>query len=267
MIQLTFDPDYTAVAVPRLPGAPTPFWVLTREQWYVVARIVYREHIRAHVKWHFSETDPDYSERKQIADRVGALLQRMRDDRLQVFSRVEWGTRIAWWNIACFAYWYASQRDNGWALLQSMDSADSNWVRSYWDWLNAYGCPNEVLSDYSYASGLAAHGASLDPIQAYSDPANEQTYEQQVDAIWWNIFQSHSLSSSQSITLGGAPSAGAGYTKQKPEPSPGDKTGAPTSAGYWQLFPTWVSVAGASAVVASAIAGAAAIARKLLSRT
>lgn len=260
MIQLTFDPDFTGVQVPRVAGMPTPYWVLTREQWYLVVRIIYREHIRAHVKWHFSETDPNSVERKAIADHVGALVQRMRDDRLQIFSRVEWGTRIAWWTIACFAFWYASQRDQGWVLLQNMDSGDPSWVRAYWDWLNAYGCPNDVLTDYSYGSGLAVHGASLDPIQPFADPANEATYEQECDGIWWNLFSQHSLTSGQSVTLGGAEEAGSGYAKAKPALAPNEPGSEPA-----KLLPGWFVVTGAvglaGAVITAASVGASAVAK------
>ena len=195
MRQLYSDPDFTGGYT--IPGVAA-FWQFTRDQWYVVCRVLYREHIRGHMSRDPSGiTDPDTTEIAWIHQRVKQLLLGMVNDPTQTWNRIQWGARIPWNKVACYGYWSGSGGDV---------------FMSFQQWSGLYGsCGNEIVYDASYQSGLAALNAPLDSVEPWGDIYHQDIYEAECDAIYNEALGSMGLTSGVP-SIGSAPGAGGGWS-------------------------------------------------------
>ena len=203
MLAIYSDPDFTGYPLPA--GSPPSFWRITRDQWYVIARILFREHVRQHAFTDPGKRDPDDAELAGIIYHVREMLKGMMSD--PAWQNAPWGIRIPWVVIACYADWRAS----GWDRTVSYPQ---------------YMCPPETLSDASYQSGISAYSSYLDAIEPFSDLMNNARYEIACDQAFNQAISSYSLAGGpqQSPTVSQDASVGSGYqiieqNKDEPESS------------------------------------------------
>lgn len=248
MLAIYSDPDYTGYPLPA--GSPPSYWRITRDQWYVICRVLFREFVRQHAFTDPGKLDPDDAELATISYRVREMLRGMITD--PAWQNAPWGIRIPWVVIACYADWVAS----GWDQTINYPQ---------------YQCPTDTLNDASYQSGLSAYGAYLDAIQPFSDPFNEARYEAACDQAFSQAISSYSLAGSgeQTPSLSQDPGAGSAYqiigqTEQKKQEATGSRVarsavlslvGAAAFYGLsWGIG--WKPAPRAFAAVAGAAAGA-----------
>jgi hypothetical protein len=192
MIAIQSDPDFTGV--PLQPGSGQAWWQLTRDQWYVITRIVFREFIRAYAFTHPGQEDPNDVDLSTISYKVRVMVQGMMNDPTQAWSHIVWGMPIPWYVVACWAYWQAS--------------GQSDVIR--WDQYTTWGCSPQI-ADRSYISGLAALNAPLDASEPFTDMVNPPRYEHACDAVYNDIF-AQAVQNLEQPPLFHAPStAGSGY--------------------------------------------------------
>ena len=189
MLPIFSDPDFTGFKQDTPDTSfwdnHAQYWRLTDDQWYVIARIMFREYIRVHRIGDMANADPDDAELADIVQKVRQNLTWQRSNPNYMY--INWSKPIPWRQIARQTYYDASYNNPG--IRAMFSQTNTPFPRpTFWDY-------SVVDNDWSYANGLAAWGSTLDTWEGYSDPINTSRYEFALDTMFRQIL-GYSLSNS-----------------------------------------------------------------------